>query len=299
MRIWKLAFLAPLAAWVLACAPAAPAPAPRQQGEPALWHISDADSDIWLFGTAHELPEGVSWRGARVNAAFNAADEIITETDTSPAAIADYQRLASELGALPSGDTLFERLSAEDRARLARVARASNLQPEQFTQVRPWLAALQLSFAHESGQGQQREHGVETVLISDAQTQRKRLSFFETPAQQVHFLSDLAPADELHFLSVTLRQIETEGDTANELNAQWARGDTRQLGQELDAQMREAGPAVYAALISNRNRAWADEIERRLHGSGKIFVAVGAAHLIGDGSVVALLRRRGIPVEGP
>jgi uncharacterized protein len=297
MRMRSLAFLAALA-WLLACSPAA-RPAPATQPEPALWRIADADSEIWLFGTAHELPTGVRWRGSRVNAAFNAADEIITETDTTPAAITEYQRLATELGTLPPGQSLFTRISAEDRARLDRVARAANLQPEQFTQVRPWLAALQLSIAHEATRGAARENGVETVLLADAQTQHKRLTYFETPSQQVHFLSDLSPADEAHFLSVTLRQIETEGDHADELNAQWARGDTRELGEELDNEMREAGPAVYAALITNRNRAWTDEIQRRLNGSGKVFIAVGAAHLTGDGSVVSLLRQRGVTVEGP
>jgi uncharacterized protein YbaP (TraB family) len=71
------------------------------------------------------------------------------------------------------------------------------------------------------------------------------------------------------------------------------------LQRQLDAQWREAGPAFRTALIVNRNRAWADEIEQRLHGAGRIFIAVGAAHLIGDDSVVALLRARGIVVEGP
>lgn len=297
MRMRGLAFLAPLA-WLLACSPAAQ-PAPAVQAEPALWRISDADSEIWLFGTAHELPTGMNWRGTRVNTAFNAADEIVTETDTTPTAITEYQRLASELGTLPPGQTLFTRISAEDRERLGRIARAANLQPEQFTQVRPWLAALQLSIAHEATRGAARENGVETVLLADAQTQHKRLSYLETPSQQVHFLSDLSPADEAHFLSVTLQQIEAEGDHADELNAQWARGDTRELGQELENEMREAGPAVYAALIANRNRAWANEIQRRLAGSGKIFIAVGAAHLTGSGSVVALLRQRGVRVDGP
>jgi hypothetical protein len=67
----------------------------------------------------------------------------------------------------------------------------------------------------------------------------------------------------------------------------------------LDAEWREGGPVLHEAVVLRRNRAWADEIARRLDGSGRIFIAVGAAHLVGQGSVVALLRARGIPVEGP
>ena len=67
----------------------------------------------------------------------------------------------------------------------------------------------------------------------------------------------------------------------------------------LAPQWAEAGPAVHEAVILRRNRAWADEIATRLDGSGRVFIAVGAAHLVGDGNVVDLLRARGIAVEGP
>jgi len=52
-------------------------------------------------------------------------------------------------------------------------------------------------------------------------------------------------------------------------------------------------------VILRRNRAWVESIVRRLEGSGTLFIAVGAAHLVGEGNVVALLRARGIAVEGP
>ncbi len=34
-------------------------------------------------------------------------------------------------------------------------------------------------------------------------------------------------------------------------------------------------------------------------GAGTVFIAVGAGHLVGDDSVIALLRQRGFKVEGP
>jgi uncharacterized protein YbaP (TraB family) len=69
----------------------------------------------------------------------------------------------------------------------------------------------------------------------------------------------------------------------------------RALSREWDA----GGAAVHEAVILSRNRAWAEQIEHRLEGSGRIFIAVGAAHLIGEDSVVDLLRARGVAVEGP
>jgi uncharacterized protein YbaP (TraB family) len=290
MRALLSALLA--AAWLLAAC-AQPPPSP------ALWRIADADSEIWLFGSVHVLGPDVRWRSARVDAALAAADEFVTETDTGPEAAARYQELASRYGSLPEGETLSARLDEADAARLRRIAPELGFDPAAMEHVRPWLAALQLSYAALAREGQSSEAGVETVLGAEARAQGKRISYLETPEQQVRVLAELSPDDEARFLSLTLREIEAGTETAHAMDRAWVRGDVASLQRQLDAQWREAGPAFRTALIVNRNRAWADEIEQRLHGAGRIFIAVGAAHLIGDDSVVALLRARGIVVEGP
>lgn len=295
MRTVRSVLLA-LGLTLAACQPAAPQAA---AADPALWRITDQDSEIWLFGTVHILPRDVVWRSERVNAAFAAAEEFVTETDTGPAATAEFQALTAQLGALPPGENLLEQLDPPSRARMERLAREAGFQPEQFATVRPWLAAMQISYFHAAQRGQAAEAGVESVLGADAVAQNKRHTFLETPAEQIHILADLPHADQLRFLQATLRQIEEESAVLEDMDDAWARGELDDLGDQLDAQIGEAGPAVHQALIVDRNRAWANEIAQRLAGEGRIFIAVGAAHLVGDSSVVALLRERGIAVEGP
>ncbi|WP_395646571.1 TraB/GumN family protein [Terricaulis sp.] len=290
-------FLAALAGLALAACAPAPAPAQQAAAEPALWRIHDGDSEIWLFGTAHVLGEDVRWQGPRLQAALAAADEIVTEMDTGPEATAEFQRVATELGTLPAGQTVFDGLTPQERARFERVVQRAGLQPAQFTQVRPWLATLQISYAALSRQGETREHGAETVLL--AQGAGKRHSYFETPSEQVHILADLPLADQRRFMMATLRQIEEDTALTEALDAAWARGDVAAMDRQFNRDAHEAGPAVYEALIARRNRAWTERIVERLNGSGHIFIAVGAAHLVGDDGVVAQLRRRGIEVEGP
>ena len=48
-----------------------------------------------------------------------------------------------------------------------------------------------------------------------------------------------------------------------------------------------------------RNRDWADQIGRMLNEKRTFFVAVGLAHLVGPNGLPALLRAKGIAVEGP
>ena len=292
MRPWAALLLFVLA-WPLAtCAPAA---APR--GEPALWRISDHDSEIWLFGTVHVLPADLRWRSTRLNAAFSAADELVLETDTS--AGETTAALTARYGLLPAGEKLSPRLPSHDAARLARISSTLGVDPSSLERLRPWLAALRLSFAFAAAHGQLSEAGVEAVLLPEAQARGLRISYLETPEQQIRTLAELSDSDQLRFLQASLRQIEEGGGALEFIDRAWASGDVAALDRELHAQLSQAGPGPYAVIITRRNEAWADEIARRLEGSGRIFYAVGAAHLVGDGGVPALLRRRGIDVEGP
>jgi hypothetical protein len=267
--------------------------------EPALWRLADADSEIWLFGTVHVLPASVSWRGPRVNAAFNAAEEFVTETDTSSEATERIQVLAAQLGTLPPGAHLPALLSADDAARVSAAAQGMGIDPQRLEGTRPWLAALQLSYTYAASQGHSAEYGVETVLGAAARAQGKRVSFLESPEQQVGILANLSPEAEARLLMQTVQQIEDGGALLDAMDAAWARGDVEDLARLLDAQWRESGAEIHEAVILARNRAWTNEIARRMEGSGTIFIAVGAAHLVGEGNVVALLRERGYSVEGP
>lgn len=270
-----------------------------QPSEPALWRIADEDSVIWLYGTVHVLPPEARWRGERFEAAFASADELVTETDASAAATQAFQALARRYGMLPEGERLTLTLAPEDRARLARVVHALDLDPGAVDRLRPWLAALQLSLAHARRRGHSVEGGVETVLLAEARAQGKRISFLETPEQQVRVLADLSEDAQIRFLSVTLSQIEEDETTLDALDRVWIAGDAEALGRLLDAQWAQAGDELHRAVILRRNEAWADVIVQRLEGSTDVFVAVGAAHLVGDGNVVELLRARGVAVDGP
>lgn len=288
-----------IAALLLAAAPALAACAPKPVGEPAIWRIADADSEIWLLGTAHMLDPRLKWRGAGINAAFAAADEFMTETDMSEAGMEIVQRLAAELGAAPQDRPLSATLDDAQQASLARTASRLRLDPARLEPLRPWYAALQLSFAYATQRGMRAEAGVENVLYAEARQRGMRMSFFETPEQQIRFLADLPEAEQARFLADTLREIETENDGLDAMDDLWARGDAEALARLFDTQWRTASPVLHETIILRRNRAWADEIAARLEGEGRIFIAVGAAHLLGEGNVIALLRDRGIDVEGP
>lgn len=292
-RTWRAPALAAACALLLA---ACGAPPPS----PALWRIADADSEIWLFGTIHVLPADLEWRSPAVDAAFQSADTVIFEADISESPEGARLRQALlERGLDRSGETLSLKIGAADWTRLERVAAKLGAAPAAFEPFMPWFAAMQLSALYVQSLGQSFDVGVERVLDEEARAEGKRLAYLETPEEHVGVLADLPLETQIAFLGATLDQLEAAQDDIEAIDRAWVRGDTRTLARLLNEDIKEAGPEAAHALLGARNARWRDRILALLDGEGRVFIAVGAAHLVGEDSVVALLRARGVAVEGP
>ena len=76
------------------------------------------------------------------------------------------------------------------------------------------------------------------------------------------------------------------------------------MGARRDGDAREAAlgalvesPELYERLLVERNRNWVEPVEACIKEKTACFVVVGAAHLVGPDSLVALLRKKGHNVE--
>ncbi len=266
---------------------------------PALWRLSDADSEITLLGTVHMLPPSLKWRSAAIDKALAGADIVYFETETDEAAQGKIAGLVKTMGENPPGVTLTSLLDQSSQRELAAVCVKLKIDCAVLERARPWLAGVQLSVAFVTQQGQAAESGVEHVLEAEAKSAGKTRRYLETAEQQISFFATLPTPVEIGFLKSTMTEILQDNEETDAMTQAWARGDTKTLGGYLETMTTEAGPEIYAALIRNRNDAWADEIDGLMQGKGKIFIAVGAAHLLGPDSVPALLREKGYKVEGP
>jgi uncharacterized protein YbaP (TraB family) len=72
----------------------------------------------------------------------------------------------------------------------------------------------------------------------------------------------------------------------------WEKGDADELARLMNQD--EDEPELMEKLLYARNKAWAEWIRARLDRPGTVFIAVGAGHLAGQGSVQDDLRAMGI-----
>ncbi len=274
-------------------APAAPAPI---QGEgPALWVVKDADSTLYLFGSVHVLRPTTGWASPRVEAAFDSASDIWFEI-SNPDDQAAIMPLIQQHGLSPE-TPLSSRLTPQENAELDAAAQAMGASAAQLQPMKPWLAALSLSVAPLIKAGYDPKSGVELVLKARAEAAGKPIHGFETIDKQIGILAGLPDDVQLVFLRETLKDYENAATKLDEMVEAWARGDIATLDRVTITEMKDASPALYQAVLVNRNNDWANQIQTLLEGSGTAFIAVGAAHLTGDDSVQAILQRRGVTVE--
>ncbi len=260
---------------------------------PALWQVADKDTTIYLFGTVHALPkDGANWYDARIERAFTASDELVTEVDI--ANVANSSQSLQAAGMLPEGQSLRAMMTPENRMEYEAVLVSLGLPVEALDRLEPWLAAMTLSLLPLIRQGYDTQSGVELALGAKAGDGKKR-DALETIEQQIALFDGLPVDAQLAFLDQTVEAAPHAKASLDAMVAEWREGDAVALAAMLNAEMDD--PALYARLLTQRNANWAGWIEQRLAQPGTVFIAVGAGHLAGKDSVQDQLRKRGVKVR--
>jgi uncharacterized protein YbaP (TraB family) len=265
------------------------------RAEPALWAIKDKDSTIYLFGTIHVLKPTTQWRSAKIDKAFQEADDVVMEIE-QPEGAAAVQDLMARYG-VDQAAPLSSKLKPESYAKLKTALQGLGLRPEGIETMRPWRAALTVSLTPLLRAGYDPDSGVEKLLTAQAKAAGKPISAFETLEQQVRFFADMSREQEVHLLESTLDEIDDGPAEIDALVAGWAAGDQTELKHQMVDGMRKDYPDVYKLLLADRNKDWARQLKTKLAGSGVTFVAVGAGHLAGPDSLQVQLAKLGIKAK--
>ncbi|WP_294329260.1 TraB/GumN family protein [uncultured Sphingomonas sp.] len=267
-------------------------PAPRA-AKPALWAVRDGDTTVYLFGTVHMLRPDLRWFEGPVRSAFERSDTLVLELVMPPQG--ETQALLDRLGRTP-GDPTVAALPPAEHARLDKALRGAGLSDRALDRDEPWLAAITLSLLPLQKLGYDDANGAEQVLQTAAGKAGKRVAGLETAAQQFGYFDHLSAAAQRRLLDDTLDGLADMGRTIDTTIAAWGKGDADGLARLLNADL-AGNPELRDVLLVRRNRAWAAWIRGRMRTPGTVFVAVGAGHLAGDESVLALLARAGFKVE--
>lgn len=259
-----------------------------------LWQAEQDGRKVWLLGSIHVGRPDFYPLAAPIEAAYRGADTLVVEADVSdPAAALPFMGLAM----LPPDATLAEQLPAPVYKKLMARLPDTGLSPAAAERMKPWFLALTLTMKALDSYGYQTTDGIDLHFLRRAKQDGRRIVELESVKSQLELFDRLDRHQSEVFVGDTLRQLE-DGSFKQQLDAMlkaWQAGDARSLARAVEEGVggRKEARQLMDKLLRDRNVAMADKIAGLASRDKTPLVVIGAAHLVGAGSVVELLQARG------
>ena len=255
---------------------------------PYYWTAVKDGKTLHLLGTIHggieatQLPKHV-WDDLK------AAPALALEADIDdPSLMEKIKR---------PGPTLRDELGPEDWSKLEKAIGPATANA--IVGMKPFMAAAMISLQQ---MPKQVKTPMDAAVLNAAKKQHKRVVFLESIDRQLEVMDKHMTVRE-----VRLMLKDPSGGRAEmaKLLAAYEAGDEAALSAVVAAARAEGLKQGYteaeldvqhADLITGRNQSWIEPLEQ-LHAAGGGFVAVGAGHLVGKGSVNELLAAKGYTVQ--
>jgi uncharacterized protein YbaP (TraB family) len=266
--------------------------------EPALWQVSAGQSKVYLFGSIHMLPRDWAWRTKAIDAAIHASDAFVFETALTPQQIGKMRLFIHDHGTLPRGQVLSRMLSPQGLKDFNKALTLTPLDPQSVDAMRPWLALMVLG-DYQVQQGPLRsfvEEGVDYTIEREAREAGKPVRHLETAESQFEILVETTPDNDIEGFEAELHELLKADNTYRRLLEGWTVGSQADLTKVIAGEAAR-NPGEKRLLLDKRNRNWLPQIESMMVSKQTIFVTVGAAHMVGPGSVLDMLCVRGWKVH--
>lgn len=287
-----------------------PRMATNPEGQHFFWKVSDENSSLWILGSVHFADSTFYPLDSIIETAFVNSEELAVEIDISDDSVSnDVAQKSMRQGMLPAGTSLNQILPRPLWNSLDSLCTAWNFPTAGIMRMRPWYAAMTLSVIAIQRTGVEPEYGVDAVLMDRAAEEGKTIVALESADDQVSALADTSDSDSsgIYYLKSTLREISELDSMVAQMMRAWKTGNDSLLREVMneepaDENMTAADSAIQKniedKIYTSRNEKMAESIAQFLADDRKIFVVVGAAHLVLDNdNVIDLLKSRGLKVE--
>jgi uncharacterized protein YbaP (TraB family) len=264
---------------------------------PALWIVRGSAGTVYLFGTIHALRDNTQWKSPEMEAAIARSQDLYEEV-ADLTNVAGMAKSLSQLAYDPA-HPLSSKIPKADVAKIDSIAKRYGFPGEvAFESMQPWFVFLRLSLLPVVHSGYASSNGVDVQIRQQFVTAGKPVLGLETADSQLHIFADLSQADQIALLESELAALAKSQRGVTRLDSMvnvWMTGDQEKFAATMRLDKDTTNP-FYARLLTNRNKAWAALLAKRLQQPGKSFVSVGALHMLGPNGVPALLAAMGFSV---
>lgn len=261
-----------------------------------LWSIQTSKNTVYLLGSVHFLRSDSYPLAQAIERAYDDSQKIMFEADLDAMKDPALQTKTMTLGLYLDGQTLKENLSEQTYKLLKERVVAAGLPMAQFEHFRPWFAAVTLTVIELQKLRFDPNYGVDAYFFGKAKKDGKQRIFLEPVEYQLNLFATMGERDQASFLNQTLEDLKVLETMASDMVNAWQGGDVDTLDAIMNVGFKEH-PDIYDRVMVQRNKKWVSQIEDLMNQEENVLVIVGAGHLVGNQSVLQLLKERGCKIE--
>jgi hypothetical protein len=259
-------------------------------GQGILWQISGKSVDACLLGTIHSEDPRVTKLPRPVETCFDSAQLLMLEMSLDPMTSAS---VASRMLQEPD-DSLSKQVGKSLAQEAAKALQSLGVPPQVTEFLQPWAVVMTLSMPPQvSGQF------LDKQLYDMAIAGGKQFQPLEKPDEQLSVFTSLTLKEQKSLLRRVLDEYQQYPEMFKQLTKAYLERDLDTLAaisfanpMSDDARLQEK---FMDQMLTVRNHRMVERMEP-FFSRGKVFVAVGALHLVGEEGLISLLRQRGYTV---
>lgn len=266
------------------------------QDKSLLWRVRSGENTMYVLGSIHLLKKENYPLSKAIEAAFEDAKKLAFEINLGAADPVKMQTLMIQRGFYRDGKILPQAVSEKTYAMTSERAKGLGIELRKLDMLKPWTVAMMFTTMQLQKLGFDPKYGVDRYLFERALGANKAVIGLETPEYQFSLFDQMSARQQELMLLQTLKSLELLETGLQRLISAWKSGDEKLL-EELVLGGFKDYPELYQRVMLERNRQWLSRLEGFLSQGEVHLVVVGAGHVIGNGSVIELLRERGYTVE--
>ena len=265
-----------------------------------LWKAIRGKQTVYLLGTIHIVKSNFYPIPDAIENAFTQSQELFVECIPDRTKIQSTSKLLNEKRAYKNGDKLYNHLSAGTKRVFEEYLDWAGEPMEIYESYRPSQVSGLIGSDAVRRYGL-KVPGLDMYFINKAKQTHKKVTELESVDFQLNLLSSFSEAEQDAELLSALLDLKDIPNYLDGIMSAWREGDPVRLEQMSKSSIQDMPElkAVNEKIITARNLGMADKLEDCLKDKhdGTYFLAVGAAHLVGDHGLPALLAKKGFSVS--
>lgn len=255
--------------------------------EPLYWQAQKGSLTYTIIGSVHVGDESMYPLPERVFKQLKNSKALIVETDIRQTNGVKYP---------PTNLLAQDVLSEKQQSELLGIATLLELNGNELLNLPPWAAALAIQLKQIEYLGYSSADGVDVRLTNKATLWHVPIIGLESLQFQIDLLTGQEQGGKEMLVSA-LEEFDHSEDSTHCLIDSWKAGDIQKLNEF--AGLTEMSPQFEAAFLTDRNLDWAEKLSNPNwlpDNKGSYMVVVGTLHLLGEQSVLRLLKDKGFKI---